>query len=158
MVVNRFVGERFGFPLSADVLVGDVFFVCDFGPLDPTLAAALANSAITYLSAEVLSRKTYGVGVAYLYGPEVTNLAVCNPKQLSAADRQRIRDAYDQLLNRDMQAIRVEIGNDDRRYLDCVIGEALGLDTSIIAELYSALADMVAARLAKADSASQRPA
>jgi hypothetical protein len=176
-ISNRFVGERFLFVEGSDDPVCDVFFVGYFdrrrvGP-DPRIGLALLNSTLTVLVADVLGRKTYGIGVVYLYGPEVSGLLLPDPAYLTRDHREALLQAFDQMCQRHILGIFEELGfpkpnrdysnihpDDvsldkvlpDRRALDEVVFEALGLTEEEQLAVYRAVVELVKARLVKARS------
>jgi len=151
-VSNRFLGERLGFPFLRDVRVCDVFFVGAFTNVDRLIGTALLNSIVSLLSAEVTSRKTYGIGVAYLYGPEIRGLTVINPAVVSLEDKQRLDEAFSSMRKRAILRILDEIHQPDRRALDEVVFEVLGLTAGERGAVYEAVVALVRARLEKAQS------
>ncbi|MCX7909360.1 MAG: Eco57I restriction-modification methylase domain-containing protein [Ignavibacteria bacterium] len=164
-VSNRFLGDRFGFPAVKDVFVCDVFFVGKFHNLNPTICTALINCTFSYLSIEVISRKTYGIGVAYIYGPEIKNLLLLKPEEVFDSFS-RIEKIFAAIENRPIYSIFTELGFDpnkpiqeqepnplpDRKALDDIVFDALGLTEAERKEVYWAVAELVQNRLEKAKS------
>jgi len=64
LIFNRFVGERFLFLEGGDFLVCDVFFIARTKKCERDLLSASINNTFSYLSAEIIGRKTYGIGVS----------------------------------------------------------------------------------------------
>jgi hypothetical protein len=151
-VSNRFLGERFGFPLVGDVLVCDVFFVGSFRMQDHQIATALLNSAVSFLAVEVTARKTYGIGVAYLYGPEIRNLLMLNPEQVPETARSQLARAFQSMRRRQILNIDEESLQPDRRALDDAVFDVLGLTSGEREAVYEAVISLVRARLEKARS------
>ncbi len=180
-VSNRFIGERFGFPFIEDVMVCDVFFVGSFYQLEPVLGVGLINSTLSYLSAEILARKTYGIGVAYLYGPEINSVIVPKLEIFSNISKKHIVINFNKMLKRPILSIFEELGfpkckeknckhpehpyeyvkpeevsfdriMPDRRELDKIVFEALGLTEEEQLEVYRAVLELVKNRLLKAKS------
>jgi hypothetical protein len=180
-VSNRFLGERFGFPYVNKIMVCDVFFVGSFINVNPILGVSLLNSTFSYLVAEVISRKTYGIGVAYIYGPEVNNIYLVNPSILAEHDKQSVERIFNNMRNREILSIFEELGFQkctqrkcnhpehpyeyvkpeevsfdrimpDRRELDKIVFEALGLTEEEQLEVYRAVLELVKNRLLKAKS------
>ncbi len=176
-ISNRFIGERFLFVEGSDFPVCDVFFIGYFNRhqlgQNPMMGLAILNSTLTVLVADVLGRKTYGIGVMYLYGPEVNGLLLLDPAHLTLSHQERLLQAFDQMCRRDIHGIFEELGlpkpnrdysninpNDvsldkvlpDRRALDQVVFEALGLTEKEQLEVYRAVVELVKNRLAKARS------
>lgn len=111
-ISNRFIGERFVFLGSGDFLVGDVFFV---GHLKQSyyilpIVVALLNSTLTALVADIFARKTYGIGVAYLYGPEINSLLILDPTIFLLSQQSRLLSAFEQMAQREVKSIFEELG------------------------------------------------
>jgi hypothetical protein len=111
-IANRFWGDRFVFLEGGDFLVCDVFFVGYLQePEQKTVVVALLNSTLTALIADVIARKTYGIGVAYLYGPEINGLLVPNPTIFLSEERyRRLLNAFELLAQRPIRSIFEELG------------------------------------------------
>ncbi len=111
-ISNRFIGERFIFLESGDFLVCDVFFVGYLKQSYHTrpIVVALLNSTLTALVADILARKTYGIGVAYLYGPEINSLLILNPTIFLPSQQNRLLSAFEQMAQREVKSIFEELG------------------------------------------------
>jgi hypothetical protein len=114
-IVNRFCGDRFVFLEGGDFLVCDVFFVGYLQKSErKSIITALLNSTLTALFGDVLARKTYGIGVAYLYGPEINSLLILNPDvllaQLSEEQCCQLLNAFESLTQRPVRSIFEELG------------------------------------------------
>lgn len=144
-LLNRFVGDRYLVPSPpACAAAGDVFFAGRFREgVDGPLALALLNSAIVFLSMEVLGRKTWRQGVLYFYGPEVDALRVPDPARIGGADRRRIISAFRTLSHREVGPFPEEARLDDRAALDDAVLRALGLDGAWRERIYEALAEEI---------------
>ena len=151
-VSNQFLGERLGFPYLYNVLVCNVFFVATFTKTEALTGTALLNSIVSLLAAEVTSRKTYGIGVAYLYGPEIRALSVMAPDVLSFEDKQHLHETFSSMRKRAILKIADEIQQPDRRALDDMIFDVLGLTKGEREAVYEAVVNLVRARLEKAKS------
>lgn len=148
VVSNRFVGERFGFPLNQDLVISDTFFEISFSE-EPALYAALLNSTLTFLFVELTGRQTWSQGVLYLYGPELRSLPLPDVAQIPDPLRRRIVAAFDRLKQRPVEPIAREVGKKDRQELDEAVLEALGLDPqTYLPAIYKGLVEMVEERLA----------
>ncbi|MEO0300281.1 MAG: hypothetical protein ABIM58_05840, partial [candidate division WOR-3 bacterium] len=162
-VSNRFLGDRFGFPIISNIFVCDVFFVGKVKTTEPIQVCGLINSTLSYLSIEVISRKTYGIGVAYIYGPEINNMLLLNPYTINSTS---ISDIFNKLKKREIHSIFTELGFDpdkpireqepnplpDRKALDDIVFDALGLTEEERKEVYWSVAELVKNRLEKAKS------
>lgn len=152
-VSNRFIGERFCFPELNSILVSDVFFVGRFYDRQHlTLQKALLNSTLTYLSIEVYSRKTYGVGVAYLYGPELKILNVPDYTLFSTNEEEQVVKSYKTMLERDVYKIKDEVLQADRRLIDSIIFDKINLTDIERDDFYDSLINEVSTRMNKANS------
>ncbi len=150
-VSNRFLGERFGFPwVGGDVLVCDVFFCGRFRDEPASIGAALLNSSVAYLSAEVNARKTYGIGVAYLYGPEINGVLLPKPELFDFGARMALADAFMHMRRRRIEKLSAEMNQPDRRALDEIVFDALGLTSGERDAVRRSLVDLVSSRLKKA--------
>lgn len=149
LIINRFVGERFFFPLNRHkVMVSDSFFESKF--LEPKFAAfyqAVINSTMVYLFSELTGRVTWTQGVLYFYGPEISKLLVPHSQHISAALRRKIIRAFDRLLSRPICSIFDEARMNDRQELDSLVLEVLGLDPDkYLKRIYEGLAELVQER------------
>lgn len=148
-IVNRFIGERFLFPLNRDrILVGDVVFQGSFNR-NAEINCALINSIITYINVELLGRINLGDGLLTLYGPEIEDLPIINEKFLSQELREnKILQSFETLLSRPIKPIFEEVKMPDRQKLDSLILEALGLDPAkYLKPLYDGLCELVRERI-----------
>jgi type I restriction-modification system DNA methylase subunit len=152
IISNRFIGDRFVFPMGGDFLVCDVFFVARLGRADRWTATALMNSTTTLLTAEVLGRKTYGIGVMYLYGPEINGTLLASPHLVDEEARADLQAALSSMAKRKVGSIWDEVGEPDRRQLDSVVAHVLGLTSQEVKTVYDELVPMVRDRLEKAKS------
>jgi type I restriction enzyme M protein len=150
MVVNRFVGERFFFPVNnKGVLASDTFFEIRFRDASSaSMYEALVNTTLVYLFAELTGRITWTQGVLYLYGPEISALLVPDPGCIPPDAQRRIVRAFDRLLERPIYPISREVQLGDRRELDGLVLEALGLDPNqYLSSVYDGLVELVSERM-----------
>ncbi len=150
-VSNRFLGERVGFPVIDGIAVCDVFFIGSFRGVDGILGTALLNSSICLMVAEVVARKTYGTGVAYMYGPEIRGLLMPSPCIVTSVGT-ALHEAFGAMRRRRILPLEQELAQSDRQALDEVVLAALGLQGNYRALIYESLLEMMRARLAKASS------
>ena len=165
LIFNRFVGERFLFLEGGDFLVCDVFFIARTKKCERDLLSASINNTFSYLSAEIIGRKTYGIGVMYLYGPEVRGILLPDCKAFGEKEQQILK-AYTKLRSRRIKTIFEECGIDpskpireqepnplpDRAELDNIIFDELGLTAAERKEVYWSVCELVKQRLEKARS------
>ncbi len=129
----------------------------------------LLNSTLNILATELQSRSYGGGG-----GPidvkvyEVEKLPIINPSKLTKLQLKKLSNAFDKLSRREIGSVFEEIGADspedvsldkvkpDRRDLDKVVFEILGLTEEEQLEVYKAVIDLVKSRIEKARSVSRK--
>ncbi len=148
IISNRFIGERFGFPINPRLVISDTFFEISFTG-EEELYAALLNCTLSFLLVELTGRQTWAQGVLYLYGPELRELLVPSISYMPTHLRERILQTFGRLNRRSVKPIAQEIRQKDRQALDTAVLEALGLDPGTYLPLiYAGLVEMVKERLA----------
>lgn len=147
-IVPRLIRERYFFAHNPDgVADTDMFFHGRVAHHAQALVALL-NSSLTYLFLEVLGR--HGIGGRFnLYGPELAQVLVVDPRELPSCQRSDIDRAFTNLAARSILKIADEISQPDRRALDDVVFAFLGLTKGERDGVYESLAKCVSARLAK---------
>ncbi|MBF0538325.1 MAG: N-6 DNA methylase [Nitrospirae bacterium] len=149
-VINRFINERFYFPLNkSQSLIGDVAFEGVFlNAANASLNAALLNSTITFLGVEIMGRLNLGDGLLTFYGPDINSLLIPRAEEIDKGQERDILKAFGRLLRRPVRSIFEEVRLKDRQALDSVVLEALGLDPTVyLKPLYDGLTAMVRERL-----------
>ncbi len=161
---NRFIGDRIFFVQGDDYVVGDTFFVAEFkDKKNKELYLASLNSTISILNVLVTGRKNMGDGVLLFYGPEFRNLQIVLP---SIKSKENIEKIYSKIKNRKINVVLTELGfNDsepvrnqqpnplsDRRDLDNIIFDELGLTKDERNEVYWSVAELIKQRFDKAAS------
>lgn len=160
---NRFIDSRFFFIEAGDFSVADTFFIVKFtNSADRELLIALMNSSLVYLFTEIYGRKNLGEGLLTIYGPELKQIPVPDPKQFTAKARIGILNSYSKLRGNVIQDIFSELGFDplngtvsshkDRHEFDLKIMRALGYEESELSEVYNSLVDLVRQRKSKSQS------
>jgi len=162
IISNRFIGDRFLFLKGGDFLVNDSFFIAKLKQnVDKDSILAYLNSTFSLFCLEIIGRKTYGIGVMYIYGPEFSNSLIIKPEFIELS-----KDLYKNLFLREIQSIFTECGFDkekpvreqepnplpDRKALDDIVFDALGLTAEERKEVYWAVCELVQNRLNKAKS------
>jgi type I restriction-modification system DNA methylase subunit len=153
VVINRFTGERFFFPVNIHkVSVSDTFFEAKFNEdkMDKNVVevySALLNSTIVYLCSELTGRITWSQGVLYFYGPEINDLLI--PVAIKEQELlKKLHDAFIFILTRPIKPIFEEVKMPDRQKLDSLVLEALGLDPKkYLKPLYDGLCELVRERI-----------
>jgi hypothetical protein len=148
VIANRFIGERFGFPVNPGLIISDTFFEISF-PHEKELYSAMLNSTLTFFFVELMGRHTWAQGVLYLYGPELRDLPVPNALQIPPHLQARIKKAFSTLKRHPILPIAEELRRTSRRTLDEAVLEALGLNpVEYLPKIYRGLVEMVRERLA----------
>jgi len=113
---------------------------------------------------ELYGRTVMGEGVLITYGPEIEPIPIINPSQLSKPQFQKLSEAFDNLSQKEIGSVFEELGAEtpdevaldkikpDRRELDRVVFEILGLTEEEQLEVYKAVVDLVKSRIEKAKS------
>lgn len=163
LISNRFIGNRLFFIEGDNYIVGDTFFIASFKDKSmKEIFLASLNSTISFLNVLVTGRKNMGDGVLLFYGPEFNNLEIVIPKN----NIPKIKVIYSKLKQRVVLEILDELGFDktqsirnqdpnplpDRKELDDLIFDELGLTLEERKEVYWATAELVKERLDKAAS------
>jgi hypothetical protein len=162
-VIPCLFGSRFAIASNPDRLVAtNMFFHGWFRALDPEAGLALLSSTVVTLMLELFGR-TKGSGGLNLYGWDLGQVPVPSPELLG---RQRLsamgRLFSDRLAGKARLPIADELGRGnperacpDRRALDVLVLEALGLGAEALEPLYTDLVELVEARLRKGLPASR---
>lgn len=118
----------------------------------PRTVSALLNCTFTYLLLEIVGRHSIE-GRFNIYGPELSQVVLLNPSVLSKSEHQDLTRCFQSLGSRHIQKILDEIHQPDRRALDDVVFDVLGLTAGEREAVYEAVVNLVRARLEKARSA-----
>ncbi len=119
---------------------------------DACVLAALLNSTLSSLFFEILTRKGLGGGAAYLVKIDIIQFPLLDPAVLTRAELDRLLSAFKQMASREIQSIFEEVGQPDRRALDEVVFDVLGLTEGEREAVYEAVVELVKKRLEKAKS------
>jgi hypothetical protein len=134
--VMRFFFSEQGF------YVGDNFQEVHPKHKDEYQLAVSANSSILQLSANIAGRANFGDGLMKVQTYEVADLMILDPTLLGEEDCRRVLAVAD----------RLDLEDDDRRTLDSIVFDALGLTKGEREAVYEAVINLVEARLKKAGS------
>jgi len=167
IISNRFLGERLFFIEGGNFVVSDTFFVGflkkDYNKED---VVALLNSSLSLMLTEIIGRKNLGGGLLTIYGPEMKNLILLDPYKLDNKIKVKINSLYQKVSRRPIKSIFEELGIDpskpirdqepnplpDRKELDDIIFDELGLTEEERKEVYWSVCELVKQRLDKARS------
>lgn len=135
------------------LFAGDIMFVGSWIARDTVdINNAFINSTLLIFMSELFGRVNLGDGLLTTYGPEIINFLTIDPSVFSVNAKKNLLIAFESLKSRDVKSIFDEIRQPDRRALDAIIFDALGLTASEREAVYEAVADLVSRRLEKARS------
>ncbi len=144
-------GERHMHRFCSTPVIADkrLYFLTAENGIGDTLLAAIMNSFVTALSAELMGRLTMGDGVLELTVEEANDyLLVPDLRVVSAAHKKAITSAFDMLCQREIGNVFDEVKQKDRQALDSAILTAIGLDPKkYLKPIYEALCELVRERI-----------
>lgn len=166
ILFNQFFNERFLFPWNKDHLMVDHAYYYIIYPENPLILTFVMNTIINFLMVEIYGRTGLGEGALQTYAPEMKPLIVIHPAELKNREVQIKLLLFKKLRNYKPKSIFTELGFDpskpireqkpnplpDRKALDDVVFDALGLTKEERKEVYWAVAELVKNRLEKARS------
>ncbi|ASJ00335.1 hypothetical protein A3K92_01985 [Thermococcus gorgonarius] len=184
-VCNRFFNDRFFFAYFTErIPIDQTFYGAvvkgrEKNPDDFLFQIALLNSTVEVLIASFFGRTGLGEGVLQYALYEMEDLISLNATEMKLSPSQKhiVIQAFEQMANRPIKSIFEELGLPkpnrdlsninpedvsldkvlpDRRELDRVIFEALGLTEEEQLEVYKAVVELVKARLVKAKTFSKK--
>ena len=101
---------------------------------------------------ELFGRSNLGEGALKTEGIDIRKFEVIRPELLHSIDTERLMFPLDQMSKRAIQPIEIELYQPDRRALDEVVFDVLGLTAGEREAVYEAVVELVRARLEKAQS------
>ncbi|MCW5935536.1 MAG: hypothetical protein KIT45_14750, partial [Fimbriimonadia bacterium] len=167
---NYLIDDRMRFYYSPTVYVSDNFQ--ELHRIED-IDAAICSVPISQIFCEIGGRTPFGGGLLKVQTYEVENIYILNSDTLSPSQQETLLSAFEAMANRDIKSIFEELGlpkpdrdygnidpSDvsldrvltDRRMLDTVVFEALGLTEAEQLEVYRAVVALVKGRLVKARS------
>jgi len=108
------------------------------------------------LVSEIHGRVNLGDGLLTTYGREIVNFDTVAPEWLDRIAGESLRNAFEVMKQREVFSIFDEIHQADRRALDEIVFDVLGLTQGEREAVYEAVVNLVEARLRKAVSLSRR--
>jgi hypothetical protein len=105
---------------------------------------------------ELAGRTTLGQGALKTEGIDIEKIAVLDPRQLSDDQVEALESSFDALAERPVESIFEEVKREDRRRLDNVVFDILGLSVEERASVYEAVVDLVRARIQRAESVAKQ--
>ena len=151
---NRFFNDRFFFCYSTGVVEDQTFYGGFFTnkqiPVEEQIA--FLNSTVVYLTASLLGRVGLGEGVLQYAVYEMEKLLVLSAEVFSPSVRATVLQPFQRLKLREIMSVEKEIHQPDRRALDDIIFDILGLTQGERDAVYEAVVELVWVRLEKARS------
>ena len=142
----RTFGERHVVVWNPEEVLGKEFYKVI--PSQNVLAiAAQLNCTFAILQREILGLVNLGDGAIKFSADDVAMFLML-PELTDA----QVRKPFERLASRPMNPMSVELRAEDRRELDTVIFDAMGLSSRERTELYSAVDELVASRISKAQT------
>jgi len=163
IISKRFVDVVFSYYWNkSNFAVGDTFFVIDSNDELYNLGLALyLNSTVGSFLTEIEGRKSMGEGVLLIYGPEIKNILIINQNVMGDLKKQnpmlferKSKSVFEELGINPSLPIREQKPNPlpDRKALDDIVFDILGLTEDERTEVYWAVCELVKHRLEKARS------
>ncbi len=152
-VMLRFRDLRNWTPIipSGDFVISDTVFIGKFHNRGSVRAGnAILNSTMQCLVTELYGRVNLGDGLLTTYGPEIQRFLMIDPTKLGDVKEKEITKVFDAMSKREVKSIYDEVNMKDRRALDDIIFDALGLTQGERDGVYEAVVDLVRKRLEKA--------
>lgn len=155
------------FKNSARCLINNVLYgVTLKNPDDLDFVVGFQNSSVTHLFIQLYGRVNYGEGAVGLALFEVASLPILDPSKVDLQTKNRLHGALQKILKREIRSVFLEYGFDpskpvreqepkplpDRKELDEVIFDIIGLTEHERKEVYWSVCELVKARLDKAES------
>ena len=120
--------------------------------VDILILGAVANSTTWWGFLETTGRANFGEGILWIAVYEAAQMPLLNPEVITPEERERLLSAFASLGPRDVLPVVDEIHQPDRRALDEVVFDVLGLTAGEREAVYEAVVNLVRARLEKAQS------
>ena len=166
----RFRDKRNWTPIISkeiDIQIGDVVFVGRICPNKKWALGYILNSTMGILISEIFGRANLGDGLLTTYGPEILSFIVLDPTLIEndickniliSMDKKSVLPIFQELGFDQMKPIREQQPNPllDRKALDDVVFDVLGLTNEERKEVYWATAELVKNRLDKARSVKKK--
>jgi hypothetical protein len=151
---NRFFDDRIFFCYSNGVVEDQTFYggLLKVQGVSVVEQVAILNSSLTYLTACFSGRFALGEGVLQYAVYEMCNLFVLSADAFTKATLEALMEPFSLLKTRAIHEVEREMLQPDRRALDDVLFDALGLTVGEREAVYEAVIDLVQARLKKAES------
>ncbi|GIV10513.1 MAG: hypothetical protein KatS3mg020_0004 [Fimbriimonadales bacterium] len=175
VLIRQFYNYRMDLPFNPKLYTTDhtFYFITGLPQEYVHIFAALMNSSVFNMHVNVYGRTNQAQGVLTFYGPEARSIPLPNPAAFTDEQRERLLNAFEQMAEREVKSIFEELGLPkpnrdysnirpeevslervlpDRRALDAVVFEVLGLSEAEQLAVYRAVVELVKSRLVKARS------
>lgn len=151
-IINQFIDKRFFFAVNEPkILVSNIVFEGTWKTgIEKDLYNALVNSTLTFLFVEILGRVNLGEGLLTMYGPDIRLIPMLKGDAISPKCRKEIVSAFEKMKQQSVGSVFEEVCKTDRRKLDDLVFDVLGLGVNEREEVYKSLLSMVKRRLEKA--------
>jgi len=120
--------------------------------IDVEVLKAVANCTMGGGFLETIGRSNFGEGILWIAVYEAAQMPVLNPSALTPFQRERLLSVFGQMASREIRNIFDEIHQPDRRALDDIVFDVLGLTAGEREAVYEAVVELVRRRLEKARS------
>ena len=138
---------------TPSLLASNVVFTATLRNRDTIQSAnAVANSTLAVLVSEIYGRVNLGDGLLTTYGPDILSFDFISPDWIDIQSGKSLRQAFEPMKQRPVLSIFDEIHQPDRRALDAIIFDVLGLTQSERDGVYEAVVNLAESRLRKARS------
>lgn len=154
LVLPKGVWQRHAAPLLLGGLAVDQQLYQVYPAPDVSLlaAAALLNSAWFALQAELHGRVSFGKGLLWLAAYELEQVPLPDPRHLALGTLAQLEEAILPLLNRTHADSLAELDEPDRRHLDSIVFDVLGLEDEERTAVLAALRERLVSRRQRAQS------
>lgn len=120
--------------------------------IEDIVLCALLNSTFWFLILEIGGSTNMGEGALVFNTADFRRFLILNPHELNETNRRQIKKIFNEMLDHDVLAINEESTQPNRRALDNIIFDALGLTQGERDAVYEAVVELVRQRLEKAHS------
>jgi hypothetical protein len=146
------------------------FFGLNSKNKEDDILLAILNSTLTIFFAEIFGRRVFGGGSTILVKSDLEKLPILDSNALNLKEKQSVKFYFNKILTREIKSIFIEIGISpdkliyeqqpnplpDRKALDDVVFDALGLTQEERREVYWATAELIKNRSDKARSVKKK--
>jgi 23S rRNA G2445 N2-methylase RlmL len=160
------IGDSFGVFFNPSRIVAHRFYrINPLNTCDAKKLTLLLNTTLSYLMLELLRNPMMGEGVLDIGKPSIQRILVVNPtmitletKNFNSFLKRKVKDIFEECGISIKKPIREQEPNpiSDRKELDDIVFDAIGLDTNKRREIYWSVCELVKNRLEKAESLKEK--